>query len=349
MALRFKRTTRTRQWHAAVVFAAVVLLAIVPGNFLGRARAIPHFAAAQPQTNQGEDEEVVANLAAGRAMILVGKDGIAVGTLESRAEAETRPPLIVPLGSYRVVVLLGAADWITPDSSRAPLRMDVELRRALGQLAGFNKAQATETFDIEAVGLAFLEPLRAAAARLHHKLSLPADEVLVELLLVQYVEAYGPEVWSIRYSLEQDFLRGDFYRTRVPRPQYLQLYPPDKGQPHTLMETFYPRTGTPLPLLADLLKRNDPRLARLRSADAQLARAAKRLDRGECQKLPVDDALQFLRAALNSVADENARQMIVMIREQKGLEWVAGEEEVAAGPVNDKSREPGAPTLRKKP
>jgi hypothetical protein len=144
-------------------------------------------------------------------------------------------------------------------------------------------------------------------------------------------------------------LRGDFYRTRVPRPHYLQLYPPEKGQPHTLMEASYPRTGTPLPALLDLLKRNDPRLARLRSADAGLARTAERLDRGESQKLPTDDILQFLRAALNSVADENARQMIVLIHEEKGLEWVAGEEEVASGPVDEKSREPGAPTLRKKP
>jgi len=319
------------------------------GHTLALSDLSPYFAAAQPQTNEGEDEEVVANLAAGRAVILVGKDGIAVGTLESRAEADTRPPLIVPLGSYRIVVLLGAAEWITPGSTRPPLRMDIELRRAVSQVAGFNKQQATETSDIEAVGIAFLEPLRAAAARLHRKLAWPAEEALVELLLVQYVGGYGPEVWSIRYSLEQEPLRGDFYRTHVPRPRYLQLYPPEKGHPHTLIEASYPQSGTPLPLLADLLKRNDPRLARLRGADQQLAQAADRLDRGESQKLPADQCLQFLRAALNSVADENARQMIAVIHEEKGLEWVAGEEEVATGPVNDKSREPGAPSLRKKP
>lgn len=335
------------------VLACTCSIGTGPGTGLDRALVFPYFspyfAAANPQTNQGEDEEVVANLAAGRAVVLVGKDGIAVGTLESRAEVDTRPPLIVPLGSYRVVVLLGAAEWITPGSTRPPLRMDIELRRAASQLAGFNREQATETSDIEAIGIAFLEPLRAAAARLHRKLAWPQDELLVELLLVQYVEAYGPEVWSIRYNLEQDPLRGDFYRTRVPRPHYLQLYPPDKGQPHTLIESSYPHTGARLPLLVDLLKSNDPRLARLRSADEQLARAADRLDRGESRKLPADECLQFLRAALNSVAEEKSRQMIAVIREQKGLEWVAGEEEVATGPVNDKSREPGAPTLRKKP
>jgi hypothetical protein len=246
-------------------------------------------------------------------------------------------------------VLLGAAEWITPDMSRPPLRLDAELRRVAGLLPGPSKDQVTATSDIEAFGVAFLEPLRAAATRLHRKLDWPKDEVLVELLLVQYAEAYGPEVWSIRYTLEQEFLREEYYNTRVPRPRYVQLYPPEKGQPHTLLETSYPRSATPVRTLMDLLRGNDPRLARLRGTDAQLARAAERLDHGEGQKLPANDGLQFLRAALNSVAEEKARQMAVLVHQQKGLEWVAGENEVAIGPEEDNSREPGAPTLRKKP
>jgi hypothetical protein len=323
--------------------AAGVLLAIA------FATCLPRAATAQSRGGEDEGEEVVANLAAGRAVVLVGKDGIAVGTVEFHAEAETRPPLIVALGSRRVAILLGAAEWISPNTGRAPVRLDVELRKAAGPLGGFRPEQATESSDIEGLGLAFLEPLRAAATRLHRKLAWPADELLAELLLVQYVEGYGPEVWSIRYSLEQDPMRGDFYNTRVPRPHYLQLYPPDKGQPHTLMETSYPRVGTPLLPLADLLKRNDPRLARLRSADEELARVADRLDRGESQKLPVEACLNFLRAALNSVAEENTRQMVLVIREVKGIEWVAGEEEASTAPLNEKPREQGAPTLRKKP
>jgi len=305
---------------------------------------------AHGQSNSGDDEEVVANLAAGRAVVLVGKDGIAVGTLEAHAEADTRPPLIVPLGSFRVAVLLGAAEWVTPDMSRPPLRLDAELRRVAGLLPGPRKEQATATSDIEQFGIAFLEPLRAAAARLHRKLDWPKDEVLVELLLVQYVEAYGPEVWSIRYTLEQEPMRGEFYNTRVPRPRYMQLYPPEKGQPHTLMEASYPRSGTPLPLLVDMLKSNDPRLARLRNADTQLANAADKLDHGEGQKIPAKEGLQFMRAALNSISEEKDHQMAVVIRQREGLEWVAGESEVAIGPsADDKTREPGAPTLRKKP
>lgn len=330
-----------RRWAIAILAAAILLSAAAP--FLSR------LSIAFAQANPGEDEEVVANLAAGRAAILVGRDGIVVGTLESRAEADTRPPLIVPLGSYRLIVLLGAAEWVTPVANRPPLRMDVELRRAVGPVAGFSRQQETATFDIEGIGLAFLEPLRAAAARLHRKLVWPADEALVELLLVQYVEGYGPEVWSIRYTLEQEFLRGDFYRTHVPRPHYLQLYPPEKGQPHTFVEAWYPQSGAPLPLLADLLKRNDPRLARLRSADEQLAAAADRLVHGESRKLSANQCLEFLRAALNSVAEENARQMIAVIHEDKGLQWIAGEEEAAVSPASDKPREPGVPVLRKKP
>ena len=326
-------------WCAVGVLAAIAVGAFSP--------CLPRTAAAQSSAAEGDEE--VANLAAGRAVVLVGKDGIAVGTVESHAEAETRPPLIVPLGERRIAVLLGAAEWISPNTGRAPVRLDVELRRAAGSLAGFRPQQSTETSDIEAMGLSFLEPLRAAATRLHHKLVWPVDELLAELLLVQYVEGYGPEVWSIRYSLEQDPLRGDFYNTRVPRPSYVQLYPPDKGQPHTLMETSYPRVGMPMVPLVDLLRNNDPRLARLRSADAELAQVADWLVRGESRKLPMEACLNFLRAALNSVAEENTRQMILVIREQKGLEWVAGEEEVAAGPINEKPRERSAPTLRKKP
>ena len=329
--------------------AGACLLAAALGIGLAGTPAFPRSAAAHPRTQEGEDDEVVANLAAGRAVVLVARDGITVGTLEARAEAETRPPLIVPLGEFRVAVLLGAAEWITPNGARPPVRLDLELRRALGQVSGAAPRGTNETSDIEGLGLAFLEPLRAVAARLHHKLVLPADEVLVELLLVQYAPNYGPEVWSIRYGLEQDPLRGEFYRTRVPRPRYAQLYPPDKGQPHALVEAFYPHSGTPLPLLADLLKGRDPRLVRLRGADEQLARAADRLDRGECQKLPAADGLQFVRAVLNSLADENSRQMIVLLREDKGMEWIAGEEQSVLGPLDDKSREPGAPTLRKKP
>jgi hypothetical protein len=328
-----------RLWGAARVLAAICVAAFCA--------CLPHTAAAQ--SGAAEGEEVVANLAAGRALVLVGKDGIAVGTVESHLEAETRPPLIVPLGERRIVVLLGAAEWISPNSGRAPVRLDVELRKAGGALAGFRKEQSSETSDIEAMGLAFLEPLRAVATRLHHKLVWPADELLAELLLVQYAEGYGPEVWSIRYSLAQDPLRGDFYNTRVPRPSYVQLYPPEKGQPHTLMETSYPRVGMPVTPLVDLLRSNDPRIARLRSADTELDQVADRLLRGESRKLPVEACLNFLRAALNSVAEENTRQMILMIREQKGLEWVAGEEEMAAAPADEKPRAPGAPTLRKKP
>jgi hypothetical protein len=341
MSVRRERKISPRRWAIAILATAIAPAAAL--------LTLSCLSVAFAQINEGEDEEVVANLAAGRAVVVVAKDGIVVGTLESHTEADTRPPLIVPLGSYRVIVLLGAAEWVTPNAIRPPQRMDVELRHAAGEAPAFSKKQASETSDIEGLGLAFLEPLRAAAARLHRKLVWSADEALVELLLVQYLENYGPEVWSIRYGLEQEPLRGDFYRTHVSRPRYLQLYPPEKGQPHTLVEASYPHTGAPLPFLADLLRRNDPRLARLRSADAQLANAAQRLDRGEAQKIPADECLQFLRAALNSVAEENARQMIAVIHEQKGLEWVAGEEEVATGPANEKPREPGAPTLRKKP
>ena len=59
-------------------------------------------------------EEVVANLAAGRVLVAVTKDGIVIATLENKVEPDTRPPLIVPLGSRRAAVLMGAFNWLAP-------------------------------------------------------------------------------------------------------------------------------------------------------------------------------------------------------------------------------------------
>lgn len=300
--------------------------------------------------NQNGDE-VVANLSAGRVAVLVGKDGIAVATAESAVEPGTLPPLIVPLSSMRVGVLLGPVEWIAPDTGRPPIRLDAELRRNAAGFGG-NKPSNYEmpATDVEGIGLGFLETLRAVAAQLHASLHLGPRELFAELVLVGYAPGYGPEVWSLRYRVEQEALRGDFYRTIVHRPEYIQLYPPDKGQPRTLMEMRYPPNDPADAPILELLKSNDARIAPLRGADPGLGRAADLLGRGESQKIKIDDGLEFLRAAFQGVSPHGARQMLVKITERDGVEWLAGESLLAPltqQEQNDKKQ--AGPSLRKKP
>lgn len=296
-------------------------------------------------------DEVVANLAAGRVAVLVARDGIAIATAQSQLEPGTLPPLIVPLGGLRVAVLLGPAEWVWPDSDRPPLRLDVELRRSAHANRGISSQNyAMPATDIENIGLGFLEPLRNAAALLHGPLHLQPQEVFAEVVLADYAPNYGPEVWSLRYRAEQELLRGDFYRTAVHRPEYVQLYPPDRGQPKTLMESSYPPHDPGEPPILELLKANDSRLAPLREADPGMGRAADLLLRGESQKIKIDDGLELLRAAFQAITPPGARQMIVVITEQEGLKWVLGSAELAPlTPQQQKESESGAPSLRKKP
>ena len=75
---------------------------------------------------------------------------------------------------------------------------------------------------------------------LHHKINLGEDEPLIRIVLAGFVRDYGPEAWTIDYHIAQDALGNDIWRTRVLRPTYNQLYPPEKGKPKTFMEVRYP-------------------------------------------------------------------------------------------------------------
>jgi hypothetical protein len=325
------------RWGATMATAGLFFVAsmgLLPGAF-----------AAQNQ----EAQEVVANLAAGRVAVLVAKGGIVIATAESKLEAGTLPPLIVPLNYFRVAVLMGPAEWVWPGGGRPPVRLDVEMLHAIGPTSASRKRAlgAYASTDIEEIGLGFLDPLRAVAGQLHGRLKLNPEEPFFEMLLADYAPDYGPEVWSLRYRVTQEELRGGYYSTMVHRPEYVQLYPPNKGQPKTLVETRYPTGSADQPAILDLLKGNDPRLAALRGADPGLARAAAGIERGESQRIPVGDGLEFVRAAFQSVTPRDARQMIVVISEEKGLGWVIGQSDFALPP--GLAPDAGAPTLLRKP
>jgi hypothetical protein len=191
--------------------------------------------------------------------------------------------------------------------------------------------------------------LRTVVPELTRKMDLRPDDPLVEMLLVGYEEGYGPEVWLLQYRLAQEPLRGDYWKSRILQPSYTQLYPPEKGQPRTLVEVRYPPEDRG-PSLLELLQQSDARLTPLRTSNAQVARASEKLISGECNKALVDDAIVLLRATLDAIAPPNATQIVAVISERRGFEWIlAPPAALMKKPEEAKPGEPGAPTLRKPP
>lgn len=303
---------------------------------------------------------MVANFAAGRVLFIVAKDAIVFATVENKLEPESRGPQVVQISDKRFAILMGAAEWVTPDSNAPPVRLETEIPGLVRGIAGPKRLQQEHENDLEELGIGFLEPLRKAAARLHNKISFRKDEPLVELLLVGYLENYGPEVWSLRYRMAQDPLRGDYWQTRVLRPAYNQLYPPEKGEPRTLIEAAYPPGGEDdAPTLLALLKRKDEKLGALRAALSNATEPAGRawvaLEKGESHKARGDDMLALLRAALNATVPADTPMAIGYIRElgtreKPSFEWIiAPQQSAPVQRAEEEKREPGAPTLRKKP
>jgi hypothetical protein len=298
-----------------------------------------------PASILAQEEELVVNLSAGRVVVLVTKDGIAVGAVEHKVEANSRPPVVAQLSGRRIAILLGAAEWVQAGEGVAPVRMDRRLLEMAGPVGGPPSKEGGKDDDIEQIGLAMLEALRPMVTQLHRKVDL-GEEPLLEFVLIGYVPDYGPEVWTIRYTIEQEPLRGEYMRTRVTRPRYTQLYPPEKGQPRTLMEVVYPSANEGGTLL--MRAQNDPQLEALRTGDVEMTRVSESIRKGESHKAKLSEALPWLRALLNATSPEDAAVFVGGISEEKGLDWVLPPPE-RIEKAEDKSREPGAPTLRKKP
>jgi len=314
--------------------------------------------AAAQESSETPVEETVANLAAGRVVIAVVKDAILIGTVENPIEAETRPPAPVALTSARAGIILGPVQWVSPSTGQELARLDQDLSHLHGSQTNpaphLQAATAgTEATDLESVGQGLFDRLNQVAGDLHGKVNLPANEPFVELILVDYFSGYGPEVWQLAYTMKQQEERIDYWTTSVLRPSYLQVWPPEKGQPHTLIEFSYPPETAP-PTLLDLLRQKDPRLEKIRSSDPKMAQVADSFLRGESNKALTVDATQFLRAALDAIAPPNARETMAIIGAETGFAWILPpppEPKMTPGPQSQpqpqqqRPRPPGAPTL----
>ncbi len=302
-------------------------------------------------------EETVANLAAGRVVLAVVKDAIIVGTIENPIEAETHVPEPVVLASERFGVLLGAVEWWSPSSNLEIAQLDRELPHLrtyavaapphLGQSQGGDEAS-----DIELIGQGLLERLNQAAQGLHSSVQLASDEPLTELIVADYLAGYGPEIWQLSYGLKQEQQQNDYWTSRVLQPRYEQFWPPEKGQPRTLVEFDYPSENAP-PTLLELLRNGDARLQSIRSSDAQMGEVASRLLAGESNKLNSADVVQFLRASLDAIAPPHARETMAILKPEVGLSWIlappaepARHRTQSNAPTNAPTLQPqGAPTL----
>jgi hypothetical protein len=254
------------------------------------------------------------------------------------------------LSAKRIAILLGAAEWVRPGSGRPPLRLDLELPRAFSAMVPSGpRLQQEQASELEPIGMALLEPLRTVVPQLTRKMDISPEDPFVEMLIVGIEEQYGPEVWLLKYRLVQEPLRGDYWKSRVLRPSFTQLYPPEKGQPRTLVEVRYPPEDAG-PALLEMLQQSDARLTPMRTSNAQAARASEKLSRGESNKGLLDDAVVFLRASLDAIALPDTQQIVAVIKENRGFEWILAPPAALQQKAEDvKPREAGAPTLRKKP
>jgi hypothetical protein len=306
---------------------------------------------------ESKDQEVAVNLAEGRIVICAAKDAIILAAMDVHSEAGSHAPEITILSAERIGVMLGAVEWVQPDSKDKPIRLDNEFHSLIAAALnnGGKKDDAFRASDIESIGIAVLERVRVLAGMLHHKINLGGDEPLIRIVLVGYVRDYGPEAWAIDYHIEQDALGNDIWRTRVLRPSYNQLYPPEKGKPKTFMEVRYPQENraTGEPELLDLLQQNDSRLTKIRAANEIQEKSVTLAVGGQSQKADTASVVNFLKAALPAITPPETKLTMAKVDYDGGFQWIIQPPKAPAPPPSETPQEktpeePERPTLRHK-
>ena len=91
---------------------ALVLFGCVVGAF-------PFDALAQDQ----HEDEIIANLAGGRAIIHVAKDAIIFSAIDQPVERNSIPPRVMDLDATHIGILFGASEWRVPADPK-PIRLE---------------------------------------------------------------------------------------------------------------------------------------------------------------------------------------------------------------------------------
>ena len=305
-----------------------------------------------PARSSAQEDEIVANLAGGRVIILVARDTILFGAIDHPIEATGVPPRVASLGPEHIGIFLGASEWQIPAQPR-PIRLDRDVPDIRLPPKNVYRPPDSGEPDLEAIGVAYLEKLRPLVSQLHHKIELKPDEPLFEIVLIGYPHDYGPEVWLIDYRVEQNLLGGnnELWQTHILRPRFTQIYPPEKHQAKTIVETLFPVDRQEVPLLG-LIQAGDPRIAQIRNSDPKFGKVAELLERGQSTKANPEDSANFLRAILPVLAGK-ATFIQGKMDDTAGFQWIVPPEEPVEKPSKaedqDKDRPPDAPTLRRKP
>ncbi len=298
----------------------------------------------------GQEDEIVANLAGGRVLLYVTRDAVVFGAIDHPLEAKSVPPRVASVDNSHIGIFFGASEWQVPAQPKA-IRLDRLVEPVQTSKATGYRPPGSGEADLEAIGVTYLEKLRPLVSQLHHKIDLKPDEPLVEIVLIGYApEDYGPEIWVIDYGAEQESVsaKSDFWQTRILRPRFTQLYPPEKHQGKTLVELRFPADLPVVPLLG-LIQQNDPRITRVVTSEPRFGKIVEQLQRGQANKATSQDASDFLRAMLPVLAG-TSNFIEGKFSEAGGFEWiVTPEEPVEKANDQDKDRPPDAPTLRRKP
>jgi hypothetical protein len=307
-------------------------------------------AIAAPAIAQDKDDEIVATLSGGRVIVHATRESVSFIAIDEPIEAGSPPPRVMSLDNRHVAVLFGSSEWRIPADPN-PIRMDKDYKR-IGSIdpryQGTYNGEAEP--DLETMAVSFLEKLTPLAARLHHKLDFPPDQPLLELVMIGFgPHDYGPEVWTVEFRMTQTMVasRGEYWQTRVLRPRFTQIYPPEKKAPRKLVETCYPGECKG-PELQQLLEGNEPTLEKLARSDPKFFKAVDLISKGQAQKAVAPDSAAFLRAAV-PLLYTGKRFVMGTFEEEHGFDWVVPPDEpVEKAKKDDKSRPPEAPSLRRR-
>lgn len=330
-----KAITKKRRMFRAATSATI--LAFCAASFF--------FALAQDREH---GDEIVANLAGGRVIVHVARDEIVFAAIDQPLESKSVPPRVLAVDNGHVGILFGASEW-QRSADPKPVRLD----RDFPQIGGRNPQYAYNPDeaapDLETMGVAFLERLRPLVSQLQHKVDVKPDEALLEVVVVGYERDYGPEVWTIEYRIQQEEIatRGDYWQTRLLRPRFTQLYPPEKKDPKTLVEVRYPPTMQG-PTLQQLIQGNYPDIEDVAKSNPKLVKVLDDINNGRANKASPQDSIDFLRSVMPIVAGKSTYVLGFMTEDGK-FNWVVPPAEPVEKAQEDKNRPPEAPTLRRKP
>src|SRR5438093_7610652 len=297
--------------------------------------------------DQSEDE-IISKRVGCRPIVHVSKHAIIFAAINRPVERNSIPPRVMDLDATHIGILFGASEWRIPAYPK-PFRLDRNFQRVSRGDTRYQAPGEGET-DLETIGVAFLEKLRPFVAQLHHKVDFSPDDPIFQLVIIGYApNEYGPEVWVVEYHMEQSQIatRGDYWQTRIQRPRFTQLYPPEKHAPRTIVESRYPPNAKG-PTLAEQIQGNDAHIALLGSGEPRFAKVLENIRRGQAQKAAPMDSADFMRAVLPLIAG-NSTFVLGTMDERHGFEWMVPPEEPVEKVQEDKNRPPDAPTLRRAP